>query len=300
MPLPDSLQAVVSSKEFWLQLRTLRSSQRIFPSLKSCWHELPLTAEYALVFYLDERVENYGLYLRHPGTSEPEQLGFGDSVYWHFDTLRWEELDWICRCWALGDPALPHPGVGLLLLERFAPICQGVNARIVFPLRWAAWRSLGLFSDEEIEALAGPLRGPHRREPERWQKHKHLGWTYPGDVDAGYLFSLRHPGNVAHFPFKALNAMLESVRRFCRAAVRPWARRKDGRVVELARRIADRRDFTCLPDFGDALAEAGCRNESILTACRAPSTPVRVSWLLELLLKREWGSLMRRQSVRSL
>ena len=55
-------------------------------------------------------------------------------------------------------------------------------------------------------------------------------------------------------------------------------------VVALARGIYDERAFDRLPILADALQDAGCENEDVLTHCRGPGPHVRGCWVVDLVL----------------
>jgi hypothetical protein len=56
------------------------------------------------------------------------------------------------------------------------------------------------------------------------------------------------------------------------------------RIMALARRAYDYRDFSELPILGDMLEDAGCRDEAVLTHCRQSRPHIRGCWLLDQLL----------------
>ena len=58
-------------------------------------------------------------------------------------------------------------------------------------------------------------------------------------------------------------------------------------VVNLAQAIYDDRAFARMPDLADALHEAGCDNDEILSHCRGPGPHVRGCWVVDLLLGKE-------------
>jgi hypothetical protein len=58
-------------------------------------------------------------------------------------------------------------------------------------------------------------------------------------------------------------------------------------VVRLAQAIYDERAFARLPILADALDEAGCGDETILSHCRGPGPHVRGCWVVDLLLGKE-------------
>jgi hypothetical protein len=55
----------------------------------------------------------------------------------------------------------------------------------------------------------------------------------------------------------------------------------------LARQMYDSREFSAMPILADALQDAGCENEDILTHCRGPGPHVRGCWVVDLLLGKE-------------
>jgi hypothetical protein len=66
-----------------------------------------------------------------------------------------------------------------------------------------------------------------------------------------------------------------------------WRRWNDGMVVRIARAIYDERAFDRMPILADALEDAGCTDESILSHCRGPGPHYRGCFLLDALLDKE-------------
>jgi hypothetical protein len=59
-------------------------------------------------------------------------------------------------------------------------------------------------------------------------------------------------------------------------------------AVALARTMYDAREFSAMPILADALQDAGCDNDDILTHCRdANQTHVRGCWVVDLVLGKE-------------
>jgi hypothetical protein len=65
-----------------------------------------------------------------------------------------------------------------------------------------------------------------------------------------------------------------------------WLRWNDGTVVKMARAIYDEDRFDDLPFLADALQDAGCDNEEILTHCRTPMEHPKGCWVVDALLKK--------------
>jgi hypothetical protein len=63
-----------------------------------------------------------------------------------------------------------------------------------------------------------------------------------------------------------------------------WLAWNEGTVRRLADGIHDDHAFDRLPILADALEDAGCTNEDILTHCRQPGEHVRGCWVVDLLL----------------
>lgn len=66
-----------------------------------------------------------------------------------------------------------------------------------------------------------------------------------------------------------------------------WLQWNDGVVAKLARSIYVERAFERMPVLGDALPEAGCRDETMLDHCRSTCVHHRGCWVLDLLLQQE-------------
>jgi hypothetical protein len=58
-------------------------------------------------------------------------------------------------------------------------------------------------------------------------------------------------------------------------------------AVSLARQMYDARDFSAMPILADALQDAGCDDDDILTHCRGPAPHVRGCWVCDLVLGKE-------------
>jgi len=57
--------------------------------------------------------------------------------------------------------------------------------------------------------------------------------------------------------------------------------------LTLARQIYESRDFSAMPILADALQDAGCDNEDILSHCRDTNQPhVRGCWVVDLVLEK--------------
>jgi hypothetical protein len=66
-----------------------------------------------------------------------------------------------------------------------------------------------------------------------------------------------------------------------------WLIGNDGATRQIAQAIYDGRAFDRLPVLADALEEAGCQEEDILTHCRQAGEHARGCWLIDKLLGQE-------------
>ncbi len=58
-------------------------------------------------------------------------------------------------------------------------------------------------------------------------------------------------------------------------------------TVGIAAKMYEDRDFAAVPILADALEEAGCDGEAILSHCREPGVHVRGCWVVDLVLSKD-------------
>lgn len=167
MPLPEPLQAVIKKRRFWTDFFWITNADEgDYPGLDDCDVELPVTEEYQLSLNFSAWLSCFVLnFIDADGKSV--EIAHDDQAHWHPHILRWKELDLICRAVADDDPELPHPGLPLLLLYRFAPICRDDDVDFITSMLDAAWRKLDIFSDAEIRKFIE--RSDARDAGFRWQ-----------------------------------------------------------------------------------------------------------------------------------
>jgi hypothetical protein len=304
MLLPEALRDAVRDPRFWLlsvwdnEAGNLPDwDEEVYQGLTDCRVTFPVSPEYALVLELDAGLSYFSLGLQHPGAPEPVQVAWDDQAHWHPNVLRWQELDLIGRCVALQDPDLPHPGIPMLLLNRFTPICVGDDVDVIHPLLESAWRSLGVFDERQIGRQVD--RYDRRQARFIWRQYDETGWALEQDEEARgspvfYLYTLRSADN-ASFPFREWNRMVDQARRTCERAVDPnWLRANRGEVADLAQRVVESGDLGSTSSLAHALVHAGCEHRVLLDALRPPVDRARACWVIELLLGIEPGSFIRR------
>jgi hypothetical protein len=308
MNLPDALPQLATQKRFWARWFWFREDGHAYAELTNYQQPVPPRDRHLLgdtfpMCRLDFLVAGgrglrlefgvdlgyFQFELLRPG-AKPVQLGWDDQAHWHPHVLRWEELDFVCRCVTLADDRLTHPGLALLLLHRFTPITDGEDAGAVLALLRSAWRSVGVRDGRTIDRLV--RRMDARGEGFDWQLDEKRGWTLRQDDwmshDRG-LYTLRSKG-YRKFPFADLNATVERARKTCAQVVRPqW---KTPAVKTLAA-AAQAGDLDAMPALADALEEAGCNQAVILRHLRDRDEPARGAWVVESLAGAEWGTLVR-------
>lgn len=246
--------------------------------------EFPVSDGYALQLTLSSMPYMCGLELRTPSTDHPLEVGWDDLVHWQPHTMHWTELDLIGRCTALRTPGLPHPGLPMVLLSRFAVLGDGDDADAAMALLRSAFDSVGpalrrVTATERLDLFDRRAAGVEwRRDPRGLHpvQEQGTGWR---------LSSLRdHDG----FPHEQWNTMIERARRFCSETVdRPW---RTPAVRELAEWIvATGRLDGNAARLARLLEREGCDVPAILTAL---GEPAGACWVIELLAGAEQGALV--------
>jgi hypothetical protein len=212
MPIPSELLTLAKSRRFWTDFFWITETVRHgYPELADCRVELPLPDGSRMLLLLDKALCYFSLQFAAPG-SEPIEIAWDDQAHWHPDVLQWRELEAICRFSVIRDPEISHPGILLLLLQRFAPICVGDDVDRIVALLETAWRRLDLFSANEIREL---IERTDARDAEfSWQREESTGnWYLTQERDirgrGKALYTLRTPKGA--FPFSVWRAAFEAV-----------------------------------------------------------------------------------------
>jgi len=219
MTLPKSLKSLIGTRRFWTDFfRMTEVEEDGYPELEGCAVELPVAGGYGLSLSLDEFLFCHSLDFISP-SAKPVEIAYDDQAHPFPDVLRWEELDLICRAIALQDVALPHPGIPLLLLYRFAPICEGDDLDLIASLLDSAWRQRGVFTDTEIQNLIE--RAKTLDASFQWRYDDSVeGWLLDMDwsvVLANEPYTSRHSEN-PDFPHASWKRMLAEARQLIERA----------------------------------------------------------------------------------
>ncbi|KAK4448382.1 hypothetical protein QBC34DRAFT_327788 [Podospora aff. communis PSN243] len=121
-------------------------------------------------------------------------IGHDDQGHWHPFVLRWEELELICRAEEANLRRWEHPGLPLLFLCRWAPICVGDDVERIVSMLVRAWqRVLGEDGTErDIRRLVERMDCRGRKF--RWFKEGENWWIGAGDdaETASGVYTYRH------------------------------------------------------------------------------------------------------------
>jgi hypothetical protein len=304
VPVSEALRRLSQDPGFWSALLTEDPPTAEDPDAPSELRvPLPVAGGYGLVLDLDlVRREQY-LGLREPATSEPVQLGWSAPGRPDPAVLRFAELELCARVIALEDPSLPHPGLVVALLAKFAPVTGDDDAAAAAAVLEAAYRSLR----RDVPPVVGaPPSGPEQAPlplfaDDRW-------WPRP-PVESDRVLT---EGAIAEFATPVLVAaeprrgprfptagFAELVRRaglrLSQLPHEPWY--GDARVGRIVRHITGSGDLGPVTDLLGVLTEAGCDHPTVLDALSEPLVPVEACWMVETIAGAEPGSLLRRHLV---
>jgi hypothetical protein len=290
MPLPKSLQLLVRTRRFWTDSFWVTDRQEnAYSEFESCVVDLPVAGGYGLSLSFGECLDYFSLGFVSPST-ETVEIAYDDDGQQFPHALRWQELELICRTIALQDAELPHPGVLLLLLHRFAPICEGDDLDLIVPMLDAAWRQLDVFSDTEIQRLIE--QADARDAGFAWRYEETVkAWCLEQDDhrSAGRsLYTYRTAEN-ANFPFVNWGHML--------AEANQVIMRARGGACDDARAFAETGDLTIVPQIIRSLRS---ENHSSMADAFGSEPPIsRVCWIVETLLGSDPGSVLKRYVPRT-
>ncbi|EXM19208.1 hypothetical protein RAB80_011541 [Fusarium oxysporum f. sp. vasinfectum] len=123
------------------------------------WDEAELNFPVGPEFGLSVKVDNYisTIQLHFNSQDKKHFLGYDDNLHWQPYKLRWSELEAICRAVSITDRKYSHPGLPLLILARFAPICIGDDVDHIVEILVQAWKTLGedILTDDQIRKWVG-------------------------------------------------------------------------------------------------------------------------------------------------
>ena len=220
----DLFTSTFQQKSFWNEYVKLNNVEvpseqcQIYPELME-----PIRFQIAegveLFIETGDQIHQTMLFLKYPSLAEKYELGWDDLGHWHPHVLRWEELEKIAYYLTIQHP--DHFVVPFLLLLPFAPITKEEDERAIARKIKAAWRSLKLFNEEEIETFDRQI--PYMPD---------FVWNYSAEHDVYYVddpgwngYSKRYLDS--DFPFQAFGDMLRIIESYqqtdaWKKAVQKW------------------------------------------------------------------------------
>lgn len=227
MPLPHPLAALLASSAFWRCFFWEDEAQppgedEALVDVADFVVPLRIEANLGLDLGVSASCGYISLSLVHPDLASPVEIAWDDTAHWHPHVMRWAELDELCRALADADPDFPHPGLSLLLLHRFAPICEGDDAPGIVALLEQAWAAIPSVSADEVASRI--QRADHRHDGFRWVASGGVSSLEqdPARREACIAepYSMRHADN-AEFPHATYEDLFRRVRARLAAAGRP-------------------------------------------------------------------------------
>ncbi|WP_307874975.1 hypothetical protein [Frankia nepalensis] len=296
MPLPESLTAQMRDDEFWSVVLNEPDSELLDVAFApDLGFAVDVGDDYRIGTAIGPWSQDLEIYA--PGAAEGHTIGYIDGSRPMPDTLRWEELELVCRASALRDPEIRHPGLVAALLVPYLLRDGRESLDAVSPVLDAAFR------------LARPRPGHGLRRETRsrleWPRRPGITWvTRPDghlavkderDPDWPPLYSYRK-AEAKHFPFDVLSGLFDAARATV-AAVAAAAPRTEPAVRSALDAAIRDQDASAL---ADALRDAGYDDDAwhgnavVLRALEAPTEPVETAWVLEVLSGAPQGSVIAR------
>jgi hypothetical protein len=281
MPVSEAVRRLTEDPSFWASgpQAELRVS-------------FPVAGGYGLV--LDLAPGEWALGLRGPATSEPVHLGGAGTEGPFPAALRWAELDLCARVIALEDPTLPHPGLVVALLGRFAPATADDDQAEIAAVLQAAYRSLRRDVPAAVPVVPEQTPLPLFAGPDWWPAPP---TPSPQVLDEAAVAALSDPTAAglevrggAKFPHEGLR---ELIRQADARLHRDWDDTYAG-ALPLARQIVGSGDLGPVRHLLSTLTEAGCDHPTVLDALSEPLVPLEACWMVETLAGAAPGTLLRR------
>jgi hypothetical protein len=301
VPVPEALRRIGQDPDFWFSLLTDDGPDTLTDAPDELRITLPVAGGYGLVLDLDLLRGERTLGLRGPATSEPVQLGWSAPGRPYPVVLSFAELELCARVIALDDPGLPHPGVVVALLARFAPAGPDEDPAEVDAVLRAAFTSLR----RDVPAVVTPAPEqdplPFFADAAWWPRPPvPSGRVLDDDAIGTLLTAVASVGpdarRTSRFPAPDLTELVRRARaRLSTVPDEPWC--TDRRVLPLARHIADTGELGPVGDLLGTLTETGCDHPTVLDALSEPLVAAEACWMVETLAGAAPGSLLRRHLV---
>jgi hypothetical protein len=304
MPLPSALTPLLTDRQFWMHY-FYRGYDAFYPQLKGCVVEPMISTDYGFRLPITQDLKKSRLELLYPdvslqgrdrgGRTSPvaSLVGWDNGSPLCSHCLRWDELDLLGRCVALADPTLPHPGVLVVLLMHFAPICVDDDVDVVRAIIYESCRSVGL-EDYDVRSRFQDI--DKRLSRFAWTRDTARRWTISHSEDRRTnrpVHTLRKPEN-DDFPHQQLaEAFADAAHRYADARPAQWHSWRGGMIVSMASQIAADGDMRDAGVLADALEDCDEAPECVLQALRQKEFPVRAWMAVEMIAGAPRGSLVK-------
>ncbi|KAH6954769.1 hypothetical protein DER45DRAFT_571068 [Fusarium avenaceum] len=181
MGLPEYLETGVRSRRFWTDFFWITYAGDEGYSWDQANLKFSIENKFGLSVEIDKYISTIQLHFTsHDGKTH--FLGYDDNFHWQPFTLRWTELETICEAISAADTDYPHPGLPLLFLSRFAPICVGDDVDHIVAMLVQAWKQIGEdgLTDDQIRQVIERIDNRHDDLCWHYDKSRNYWWIGKG------------------------------------------------------------------------------------------------------------------------
>ncbi|KAH7245656.1 hypothetical protein BKA59DRAFT_437847 [Fusarium tricinctum] len=181
MGLPEYLESAVRTRRFWTDFFWITYADDDGYSWDQADLKFSVGNEFGLSVMIDKYISTIQLrFTSHDSTTH--FLGYDDNFHWQPYTLRWPELETICQAISIADTTFSHPGLPLLFLARFAPICVGDDVDHIVTMLVRAWKQIGedVLTDDQIRQVIERIDNRHDDLCWHYDKFRNYWWVGKG------------------------------------------------------------------------------------------------------------------------
>jgi hypothetical protein len=181
MGLPEYLESAVRTRRFWTDFFWITYADDDGYSWDQADLKFSVGNEFGLLVMIDKYISTIQLrFTSHDSTTH--FLGYDDNFHWQPYTLRWPELETICQAISIADTTFSHPGLPLLFLARFAPICVGDDVDHIVTMLVRAWKQIGedVLTDDQIRQVIERIDNRHDDLCWHYDKFRNYWWVGKG------------------------------------------------------------------------------------------------------------------------
>jgi hypothetical protein len=181
MGLPEYLTPAVRTQRFWTDFFWITYADDDGYSWDQANLKLSIGNEFGLSVEIDKYISTIQLHFTsHDGKTH--FLGYDDNFHWQPSTLRWPELEAICQAISAADNEYSHPGLPLLFLARFTPICVGDDVDHIVTMLVQAWKQIGedVLTDDQVRQVIERIDNRHADLCWHYDKFRNYWWIGKG------------------------------------------------------------------------------------------------------------------------